>query len=313
MIHDPTEGEGPGITVRVAAKINLHLGVGAARPDGFHPLDTVYMAVSLYDDISAFGKRYFRIDTTSSGHIDIDDVPEGEDNIVAHAARALARLHGRRRTGRIVVDKSIPVAGGMAGGSADAAGALVALDRLWGLHTSDEDLVRLAGELGSDVPFALFGGTAHGTGRGELVRPIAHEATYWWVIVPSRAGLSTPEVFRCFDRLHPHAPAEPTSGGALLEWLEGQPGSPEELGALLHNDLQAPALELRPELADLLVEGTSAGAIRGLVSGSGPTCLFLCGSGEEAQRVAGELGAFGRRTVLVATGPVAGAHLVKYD
>ena len=169
----------------------------------------------------------------------------------------------------------------MAGGSADAAAALVALDRLWGLDTSDDDLLRLAGELGSDVPFALLGGTALGTGRGELVEPVSDPATWWWVVVPSGAGLSTPAVYRRYDALDPDAPPEPETARAVL--LARSRPATRSPRAALHNDLEAAALDLRPDLAELLEAGEEVGALRGLVSGSGPTCVFLAADADHAR------------------------------
>src|SRR5207342_366323 len=147
------------------------------------------------------------------------------DNIVDRAAHLLAQHHGIASQASVSIAKSIPVAGGMAGGSADAAAALVALDRLWELETTDDDLLGLAAQLGSDVPFALVGGTALGTGRGELIEPVPDPATWWWVAVPSPRGLSTPAVYRRFDELTPEAPAEPLGARAVL--LVHSTGDPE--------------------------------------------------------------------------------------
>jgi len=300
-----------GLTVRAPAKINLHLGVGAVREDGMHPLLTVYHAVGLYDDLSAIPAPDWRVGVDVEDYIDPAAVPLDGDNIVDRAATLLAAHHGVARSGDLQVTKAIPVAGGMAGGSADAAAALVALDRLWRLETSDEDLLALAAQLGSDVPFALVGGTAVGTGRGEIVTPVADHGTWWWVVVLSPEGLSTPEVYRHFDRLFPDAPATPPAAGELLAALDS--GDPHRLAATLHNDLQAPALDLRPDLARRIATGEAEGALRGLVSGSGPTCVFLCESGDHARAVAGALLAGSEPpVVLVANGPVAGAHVVTH-
>jgi 4-diphosphocytidyl-2-C-methyl-D-erythritol kinase len=297
------------ITVRAPAKINLHLGVGARREDGFHPLVTVYQAVGLCDDVTASSSPGWTLGVTVPDWIDPDALPVAGDNIVDRAARLLAEHHGAEVHAAVSVAKSIPVAGGMAGGSADAAAALVALDRLWALETSDDDLLALAAELGSDVPFALVGGTALGTGRGEHVEPVADPATWWWVVVPSDEGLSTPEVYRRFDELTPDAPAEPEDAQALL--LALRTGDPAILAGALHNDLEAAALDLRPDLADLLELGEQSGALRGLVSGSGPTCLFLAEDADAAREVAARLSE-SHGVVLVTNGPVAGAHVVTY-
>ena len=297
------------ITVRAPAKINLHLGVGAVRPDGFHPLVTVYQAVGLCDDLTASESPGWTLGVTVPDWIDPDAVPVTGDNIVDRAAGLLARHHGVPARAAVSVIKSIPIAGGMAGGSADAAAALLALDRLWELQTSDEDLLALAAELGSDVPFALVGGTALGTGRGELVEPIRDPATWWWVVIPSAKGLSTPAVYRRYDELNPRVAAQPAAPDAVLRALAT--GDPDVLALALHNDLEDAALDLRPDLADLLEVGEDAGALRGLVSGSGPTCVFLTAGADEARQVAGQLSET-QPVVLVANGPVAGAHVVRY-
>ena len=297
------------LTVRAPAKINLHLGVGAPREDGFHPLVTVYQAVGLCDDVTVTPSPGWSLRVTVPEWMDADTVPVTGDNIVDRAAHLLARHHGTAAQAAVAITKSIPVAGGMAGGSADAAAALVALDRVWELETSDDDLLRLAAELGSDVPFALVGGTALGTGRGEHVEPVPDPATWWWVVVPSAQGLSTPAVYRRYDELAPDAPAEPEGADAVL--LALSTGDPEILAVALHNDLESAALDLRPDLAELLELGERSGALRGLVSGSGPTCLFLTHEADDARAVAGRL-AEQHDVVLVTNGPVAGAHVVSY-
>lgn len=297
------------VRVRAAAKINLHLGVGARRADGFHPLTTVYQAVGLCDDLTATeAEGEWSVGVATTDWIQEGAVPLTGGNIVDVAAALLADHHGRERSGRVEIDKAIPVAGGLAGGSADAAAALVALDRLWGVETSDDDLLALGAQLGSDVPFALVGGTALGTGRGEIVEPVADHGTWWWVIVPDAEGLSTPEVYRHFDRMFPDAPAAPRRAGDLLKAVAA--GDPFALGPLLYNDLQPAALDLRPALEELITRGQDLGALRGLVSGSGPTVVFLCESADAAREVAGGLTAEGRPVVLVANGAVAGAHVV---
>ncbi len=299
------------VTVRAAAKVNLHLGVGRRRPDGFHPLATVYQTLSLHDDVSASTAPRWRVSLVCEDDIDRDAFPLGEDNIVVRAGRLLTAHHGVERAAELTVRKSIPIAGGLAGGSADAAAALVALDRLWELQTSDEDMLSLAAQLGSDVPFALVGGTALGGGRGEQVTPLLDEATRWWVVVPATTGLSTPVVYRHFDELCPGAPEEVAVPDDLMVAL----ADPDNrvLAAALWNDLEPAAIELRPELAELIGAGQRAGALRGIISGSGPTCLFLCNDRGSADRVRTTLLDAGESRVLVALGPVAGTHVVEYS
>ncbi|WP_232677430.1 4-(cytidine 5'-diphospho)-2-C-methyl-D-erythritol kinase [Nocardioides sp. R-C-SC26] len=296
------------VRVRAAAKVNLHLGVGAAREDGFHPLTTVYQAIGLFDDVTVERSDVDRLELHGESWVETSSIPLDATNLAARAAALLSAHHGRPLPSSVSIRKAIPVAGGLAGGSADGAATLVGIDRAWGLETPDEVLLEMAADLGSDVPFALIGGTALGTGRGELVDPIADEATWWWVAVPNRVGLSTPQVYGHFDRLFPDADPVPPSADALIEAVVS--GEPVRLARTLHNDLQAPAVDLRPELGELIDQGEAAGALRGLISGSGPTVVFLCDGADGAREVAAELGGAGHDVVLVANGPVAGAHVV---
>jgi 4-diphosphocytidyl-2-C-methyl-D-erythritol kinase len=303
------------ITVRAAAKINLLLGVGAPRADGFHTLVTVYQAISLYDDLTVTlpaDADVLTLTTEVASYIDADHLPEPGHNIVDRAAAALSAHHARPVAADVHVAKSIPVAGGLAGGSADGAAALIALDRLHDLHTSDDDLLVLAAGLGSDVPFALVGGSALGEGHGEIVTRLDDEGAWWWVVVPSPSGLSTPAVYQHHDRLRPDAPVLPGPADEVVAALAS--GDVRRLAAALRNDLEQAACDLRPDLAQLIVEGVDAGALRGLVSGSGPTCVFLCESGDHARSVAAALTeADDQRVVLVAHGPVAGSHVVAQE
>lgn len=304
------------VTVRAAAKFNLYLGVGPVRPDGFHPLATVYQAIGLYDDVTVSdgdttgATAGWSVSVTADDHIALAEVPTGDENIAIRAGKALAAHHGIERTARIEIHKGIPVAGGLAGGSADAAATLLALDRLWDLRTPDEDLLALAAELGSDVPFALVGGTAAGHGHGEIVERIPDSGSWWWVVVGNETGLSTPAVYRAFDEhTGGHAP-EPEIPAALLDALEK--GDPSLLGPALGNDLQPPALGMRPDLRRTFTTARAAGALAVLLSGSGPTVVLLCRDATHARLVAAELGRHGHDRVWVAPGPVAGAHVIEY-
>lgn len=295
------------VTVRAPAKINLHLGVGPARTDGYHQLATVYQAIGLYDDVTASEAGEWSVSLTVTDDLDASDVPLDDHNIAIRAGRALAEHHGLERCARLEIAKNIPVAGGLAGGSADAAAALVALDRLWDLQTSDDDLLAIAGRLGSDVPFALLGGTAYGTGRGELVEPVDDRGEWWWVVVPNPSGLSTAAVYGHYDELglgeHLRAPE------GLFAALTA--GDAEGLAAELHNDLEPAALDLRPDLLETRADIERAGAYAALLSGSGPTWLGLAAGADHARDVAGQL-ADRYPVVLCAPGPVAGAHVVTY-
>ncbi|MGA5700648.1 4-(cytidine 5'-diphospho)-2-C-methyl-D-erythritol kinase [Peterkaempfera bronchialis] len=299
------------VTVRVPAKVNVQLGVGGRRADGFHDLANVFFAVALGDEVTATPADTLRI--TVSGP-DADQVPLDGSNLAARAARLLARRHGRRPDVHLHIAKEIPVAGGMAGGSADGAAALVACDALWGTATPFGTLLELAAELGSDVPFALLGGVALGRGRGEILEPLPAGGTFHWVFAVADGGLSTPAVFRECDRLRDEAGTgsdtaavpDPQPDPALLDALAA--GDPVALAAALGNDLQPAALSLRPALAGTLRAGADGGALGTLVSGSGPTCAFLTKDAESAAAVAAALTASGTcRSVRVTHGPVPGA------
>jgi 4-diphosphocytidyl-2-C-methyl-D-erythritol kinase len=248
----------------------------------------------------------------AEGRLGIEDVPTDSTNIAARAARLLAEHHGLDRAVHIEIDKAIPVAGGMAGGSADAAAGLLACDHLWRTRTPREELLELAAELGSDVPFALVGGTALGTGRGERVAPLMTQGEYWWVVLESQLGLSTPAVYREFDVMHQGPVLDaPEIPDELLSALRSHDVT--GLGRALANDLQPAALRLRPELAFALDRGREASAFGAVVSGSGPTCLFLCDSRTHAEQVAAALAQSGLGPVSAAPGPVHGARVIGRD
>lgn len=297
------------VSVTAPAKVNLCLEVGPVRADGFHALATVYQAVGLYDRVTVRDADDLSVAVRGDAGRGVDDVPTDGSNIAVQAALLLAKHHGVERGARIQVDKGIPVAGGMAGGSADAAATLLACDRLWALRTPRAELLALAAQLGSDVPFALVGGTAAGSGRGEVVTPMRTRGEHWWVVLESTVGLSTPAVYRELDALRGGlVPAPPRIPRELVRSLRGH--DVEGLGAALRNDLQAAAIRLRPELRHVLELGAGLPVHGAILSGSGPSCLFLCGSRADAVHVAGRLAGRGLGPVSVAPGPVAGARFV---
>ena len=295
------------VTVRVPGKVNLYLGVGDRREDGYHELATVFHAVSLSDEVTVREADLLSLQMFGEG---ADAVPTDERNLAWQAAELMADHVGRAADVEITIAKSIPVAGGMAGGSADAAAVLVAMNELWELGVPRRDLHAMAARLGSDVPFALHGGTALGTGRGEELTTVLARSTFHWVLAFGAAGLSTAAVYGEIDRLREAgAPARLSDPEPLLTALSA--GDPHQLAPLLGNDLQPAALSLEPNLRRTLRAGTEAGALAGIVSGSGPTCAFLCASAASAVDVGTELAGAGVcRTVRVASGPVHGARVV---
>ena len=298
------------ITVRTPAKVNLQLSVGPLRDDGYHDLVTVFHAVSLQDTINASSTdEGSGIELTMVGE-GAEGLPVDEANLAYRAAELLARDAGIDPDVALDIDKAIPIAGGMAGGSADAAGTLVACDALWRTGYSRDRLAQLAAQLGSDVPFALYGGNAIGRGRGEEITPILGRGRFHWVFALADGGLSTPEVYGKCDELRGDLVVpEPAVTSELLQALRS--GDAQALAGAMHNDLQAAALALRPQLRSLLDSGLEFGALAAIVSGSGPTCAFLVRDDEHALDVAVALTATGScRTVKRATGPANGAQVM---
>lgn len=297
------------MTVRAPAKVNLQLAVGARRRDGMHDLVTVFQAVGLYDDVTATAAGSgVRVTVAGEG---AGLVPVDENNLAGRAARALADLAGVSADVHLHLRKSIPVAGGMAGGSADAAAALVACDALWGLRLDRAELLDVAAGLGADVPFALVGGTAVGVGTGASLTPALARGRFHWVFALSDSGLSTAAVYAAFDRMYVDSiRPEPRVSDDLMAAL--RTGEPVRLGAAVSNDLERAALVLRPQLQFTLDVGEEYGALARVVSGSGPTCAFLARDEEHALDLAVALSAAGVcRSVRRAEAPVPGARVVE--
>jgi 4-diphosphocytidyl-2-C-methyl-D-erythritol kinase len=304
------------VTVRVPAKVNLQLSVGPLRDDGYHDLVTVFHAVSLFDEVTVQPADRTSVRVTGR---DAASVPAGRANLAARAAGALAAsLHRRGKSAvQIEIRKRIPMAAGLAGGSADAAATLVACNDLWRAGLSPAELRDVAAGLGSDVPFALVGGTAVGQGRGERLTAALAAGTYHWVLAFAAAGLSTPEVYATCDRLRaargPGQDAADGAGPALSTELMAalRSGDPAAVGPLLSNDLQPAAVSLRPDLRLALAAGREFGALGAMVSGSGPTCAFLAASAGHARELAVSLtGAGVCRGVVRVKGPAGGAAVV---
>ena len=312
------------VTVSVPAKVNLQLAVGPVRADGYHDVATVYHAVSLFDEVTVAPAERDSVAITGEG---ADSVPTDGGNLAARAAGALAQVVGpdsRDAPGvAIQITKRIPVAAGLAGGSADAAAALVACNELWGTGLSQQELGELASRIGSDVAFGLLGGTAIGIGRGEQVTPVLTTGTFHWVLAFANGGLSTADVYAKCDRMRASQEGrqakgrtvgtvsvpDPVLDNALIAALRS--GDPAKVGPLLSNDLQSAAISLRPELRRALAAGRELGALGAMVSGSGPTCAFLAKNRRHARDLAAALAGAGVcRTVAQVTGPAPGATIV---
>lgn len=297
-----------GVLVRAPGKINLALRVGPPDEDGYHPLVTVFQAVSLHEDVLASSAPELSLTVKGRG---AEQVPAGEANLALRAARLLQAHTGVTQGAHLEITKQVPVAGGMAGGSADAAATLLALEQLWQLGLDRTELAHLARQLGADVPFALTGLTAIGTGRGDIITPAMARGSYHWVLAVQDTGLPTPEVFAAFDddggRLAPQPRLDDELMAALLD------GDPLVLARHLGNDLEAAALELRPELGDVLAATERAGALGAVLSGSGPTVAALAVDAAHAASVAEVIRAAEvAADVLVATAPAPGARVLEH-
>lgn len=302
----------PSVRVRAPGKINLFMRVGALHDDGYHDVATAYQAVSLYEEVTAYPAEKFSVEF--SGSIDTSALPADRTNLAIRAAKMLARKAGIPTGVRLEIQKNVPIAGGMGGGSADAAATLVACDALWGTEFTKDELLALAAKLGADVPFSLMGGTAIGTGRGDRLSPALATGDFHWVLAIAEFGMSTPLVYGELDRhreLHVNELAVPTSSPsvdtAVLQALRA--GDARLLADSLHNDLQAATLHLAPGLGAILELGEKHGALAGIVSGSGPTLAFLAADADAALELQVALSA-ARLTALRVHGPVHGARII---
>jgi 4-diphosphocytidyl-2-C-methyl-D-erythritol kinase len=311
------------VRVRVPSKVNLFLSVRGLRDDGYHELVSIMQTVSIYDTVTASidgehvaslhpaARRFVALDYTQHAG---QGVPEGDENLAVRAARRLMAAVGlgsqeppdreHATITRLHLDKAIPIAAGMAGGSADAAAALLALNRLWAVELDRDELREMAGELGSDVPFCVLGGTALATGTGTATAQVLTRGTYHWVVGISERALSTPEVYTAYDRVGVSDGSEPD---AVLQAL--RTGDAEALGAALHNDLEMAAFHLRPELEGARDAMLAAGALGAVVSGSGPTLVALAESARHASELAEAVAEHFDR-VEVATSPAGGPELL---
>lgn len=297
------------VSVSAPAKVNVVLKVGPLRTDGFHCVASLFHAVDLRDRVDLRSNSDGQGVSVSVSGVDAGAVPTDASNLAARAVLMVAKVGEVAPDVHVHIDKRIPVAGGMAGGSADAAAALLAADLLWNIGLSRTELDDLAAQLGSDVPFALHGGTMLGLGRGEKLTPVLTAQDWHWVIAASDAQLSTPAVYQEFDRQNieksvadPIIPAE-----AMAAMRAHDAGA---LGAVMHNDLQPAAVSLLPQLAKVLAAGREGGAVAGMVSGSGPTVFFLTESRDRAIDLAVFLSGSGETTrVHAVTGGVSGARV----
>ncbi len=295
------------VRVRVPAKINLHLGVGRLRSDGYHALTTVFQAVSIYDEVIAHNASGLHLAVSGS---ESGGVPENSLNLAWQAAELIAHHEHRSADVALEIRKAIPVAGGMAGGSADAAATLLACASLWNTDLGKSDLLALAAHLGSDVAFPLAGGTALGTGRGEQLTPVLTTGEFIWVFAVAEFGIASGDAYAELDRLRAQGSAPPPIGSPEAQLDALRAGDCIRLARTLANDLQPAAFSLRPQLQDVLFAGTRLGALAGIVCGSGPTCAFLCSDLSAATLLRRDLEAVGVcRSALIGTSPTHGARV----
>lgn len=300
-----------GVVARVPAKVNLQLSVGPLGSDGYHEVTTVFQAISLFDDVSvATAPNGNGLSLDISGQTS-NGVPADNSNLAIRAAEFMIKNYDLPIDLEIKLKKEIPVAGGMAGGSADAAGVIVGLDSLFELGLSRDEMESVGSKIGSDVPFSICGGVAIGSGRGDQITPALAKGNYFWVLALSGQGLATPSVYQECDRLREGLSiATPQVSEQLMQALRA--GDAKALGKSLTNDLQSAACSLRPALRLVLDVGVDYGALGGIVSGSGPTVAFLVTDDEHAMDLTVALSASGVvSSVVRATGPVSGARIIE--
>jgi len=300
-----------GVVTRVPGKVNLQLSVGPLGDDGFHEVTTVFQAISLFDDVTVSEGKAGSGTTISVTGQTANGVPADASNLAIRAAQLMMKEFELSPDLEIKLKKEIPVAGGMAGGSADAAGVIVGLDSLYELGLSRDEMEKIASQIGSDVPFSLSGGVAIGTGRGDQITTALAKGSYTWVLALSSQGLSTPAVYQECDRLREGLSiASPQVSEPLMQALRA--GDSKALGKSLLNDLQAAACSLRPALRLVLDVGIDYGALGGIVSGSGPTVAFLVSDEEHAMDLTVALSASGVvSSITRAIGPAHGARIIE--
>ena len=300
-----------GVTARVPAKVNLQLSVGPLGADGFHEVTTVFQAISLFDDVTvATAEKGEGIKISITGQTS-GGVPADNSNLAVKAAQLMIKNYNLPEDLVIKLKKEIPVAGGMAGGSADAAGVIVGLDSLFELGLSRDVMESVGSKIGSDVPFSICGGVAIGTGRGDQITPALAKGSYNWVLALSGQGLATPSVYQECDRLREGLSiAPPVVSEPLMQALRA--GDAKALGKALSNELQPAACSLRPALRLVLDVGIDYGALGGIVSGSGPTVAFLVSDEEHAMDLTVALSSSGVVSFVVrASGPTNGARIIE--
>ena len=300
-----------GVIARVPAKVNLQLAVGPLGNDGFHEVTTVFQAISLFDDVTvetAVENNGISIQVTGQTST---GVPSDSSNLAVKAATLMIKNYDLPSDINIKLKKEIPVAGGMAGGSADAAGVIVGLDSLFELGLSRDEMEMVGSKIGADVPFSICGGVAIGTGRGDQITPALFKGSYNWVLALSGQGLATPSVYAECDRLREGLSiSTPVVSEQLMQALRA--GDAKALGKSLSNDLQPAACSLRPALRLVLDVGLDYGALGGIVSGSGPTVAFLVKDEEHAMDLTVALSSSGViSSVVRASGAVAGARIIE--
>lgn len=298
------------VVVRVPGKINLQLSVGPLQRNGFHSVATVFQAVSLCDDVKVTINERDEIELLVTGK-NSDHIPLDNTNLAFKAAQIMKKKFQIADGFSISLSKEIPIAGGMAGGSADAGATIVAIDHLYSLGLKRNEMEKIGAELGADVPFTISGGTAIGTGKGEQLTPVLARGSYSWVLALSSSGLSTPAVYNECDRLREGLQvAPPQVSDSLVQALSS--GDAVALGKALSNDLQPAACSLKPALRLILDVGMDYGALGGLVSGSGPTVAFLAEDEDHALDLVVALTSSGVvGNVVRANGPVPGARVIE--
>lgn len=264
------------VVVWTPAKVNLFLEVLGKRPDGYHEIATLMVAIRLYDTL------VFRTAPDLTLRCSNVQLSSGADNLVLRAAKLLQERTGCKQGAGIRLVKRIPMAAGLAGGSSDAAATLLGLNDLWKLGRSDAELAKIGAEIGSDIPFFFDTPAAWCTGRGEIVTPLKLPIPLDFVLLCPSFGMPTAAVYK-----NVAIPAAPICADAICSALVQ--GDVDLIGKLLHNRLQTAAEGLDPRMSEYARMLAEAGPAGSLMSGSGSTLFALCRSPDEADRVAASL------------------------
>ncbi|EHJ56711.1 4-(cytidine 5'-diphospho)-2-C-methyl-D-erythritol kinase [Streptococcus urinalis FB127-CNA-2] len=267
---------------KAPAKINLGLDVICKRPDGYHDLSMVMTSIDLNDYVTIETREDDQFIFESNDH----RIPTNENNDVLKAAKLIQDKYGIKGGASIYLEKKIPVCAGLGGGSTDAAAAIRAFDQLWNLKMTDDEMVAIAKQIGSDVPYCLFGGMAHVSGMGDVVSHLKKSPSFWVVLVKPNFGISTRTIF-------PEIDCESISHVDIISLINAiESNQYQEMLSYMGNSLEDISINRKPFIQKLKDRMTKSGADIALMSGSGPTVFGICQTEKKADRVVNSMRGF---------------------